>query len=111
MRMLKAASIILAVLLPAALAGGCWNYREIDELAMVAGVAVDKCADGQYEITVEIPEMMGDRESKTKSKVLSGQGRSMLDAVRNIISVSGKKLYWAHTKVIILSKILPPTAS
>ena len=30
------------ILLQLLLAAGCWNYKEVDTLAIVAGVAVDK---------------------------------------------------------------------
>ncbi len=83
---------------------GCWNYREIDDLAIVAGAAVDKGDDGQYTLTTEVVDVDGSNDTKMKSKLVSMQGKTILDAIRNGISITGKKLYWSHCKVAILSK-------
>lgn len=83
---------------------GCWNYREIDKLSIVTGVAIDRTTDNQYKITVELAQTSGGKEAKTKSKLVTMEGKTFFDAVRNGISVSGEKLYWGHSKVIIASK-------
>ncbi len=83
---------------------GCWNYREIDDLAIVAGAAIDKGDDGQYTLTTEVVDVDGSNDTKMKSKLVSMQGKTILDAIRNGISITGKKLYWSHCKVAILSK-------
>lgn len=83
---------------------GCWNYREIDELSIVAGVAIDKGEEGQIKMTVEIVQISSGKESNTKSKILSIEGKTIFDAARNMIALSGERLYWPHAKVIIISK-------
>ncbi len=83
---------------------GCWNYREIDKLAIIAGVAVDKGKEGQYLITPEIVEISKGKETNAISKTISIEGKTIFDAVRNSISLLGKKPFWSHTKIIILSK-------
>ncbi len=80
---------------------GCWNYREIDKMAIVAGVAVDKSSDGLFKVTAEIIASSG---NKTESKIISMEGKTIFDAVRNGIAISGKRLYWSHSIVVILSK-------
>jgi len=83
---------------------GCWNYREIDKLAIVAGVAVDKGINNQLQVTVEIIQISGSKDTNMTSKTITVEGKTMFDAARNIISLSGKKLYWSHAKIIILSE-------
>jgi spore germination protein KC len=83
---------------------GCWNYREIEKLTIVAGVAIDKGKNHKYQITVETIEISGGQDIKPVSKQISIEGETIFDAVRNEISLSGKKLYWSHTKVVILSQ-------
>lgn len=73
-------------------------------MSIVAGVAVDKGVKDQYQITAEIAEISGGKESKMTSKTITAEGKSVLDAIRNIIAVSGKKLYWSHAKVLIIGK-------
>jgi spore germination protein KC len=83
---------------------GCWNYREIDKLTIVAGVAVDKGEGGKYLMTLEIVYISGGKETKTESKTISIEGESIFDAARNSISILEKRAFWSHTKVLILSK-------
>jgi spore germination protein KC len=83
---------------------GCWNYREVDELSIVAGVAIDKGIKDQFEMTVEIIDIGSGKDAKMKSKIVTAEGKTMFDAARNMIALSVKRLYWSHAKVIILSK-------
>lgn len=96
--------MIFIILINSIFATGCWNYREVDDLSIVAGVAIDKGIKNQFQITAEIIQISGGKDSKTTSKTITTEGKTIFDAARNMIAVSGKKLYWAHTKVIILSK-------
>lgn len=82
---------------------GCWNYREIDKLAIVAGAAIDK-EDDKYLVTVEIVNLTGGKEAKIEPKTIMGKGDTIFDAARNVIEISGKKLYWSHVKVVIVSQ-------
>lgn len=100
----KTALLILMILGSAVPLSGCWNYREVDQILIVAGIAVDKGTDNEYLVTAEIAHISGGIDSKTTSKIITAQGKTMFDAARNMIAFSGKRLYWSHAKVIILSK-------
>lgn len=82
---------------------GCWNYREIEKLSIVAGAAIDK-EDDQYLMTVEIANLAGGKEAKVESKKIEAKGDTIFDAARNVIKISGKRLYWSHVKVVIFSQ-------
>lgn len=97
-------NLLVVVLINSILFSGCWNYREIDKLSIVAGVAIDKSTDSLYKIVVELAQTSGGKESKSKSKIITMQGRTLFDTARNGISISGEKLYWSHSKVIIVSR-------
>jgi spore germination protein KC len=104
MKIIRITLLVLLTIINSIVVTSCWNYREVDELSIVAGVAVDKGTNGLYKITAEIIKISGGKDTKTMAKTITMEGRTMFDAVRNGISLSGKKLYWSHTKVIILSK-------
>lgn len=104
MRMRKCLSLTVIIFLCLAIISGCWNYREIDKLVVAGGVAIDKGKDGQYLITVETIQVGGGLEETTTSKSYSISGKTFFDAVRNEISITGKKIYWSHTKVVIISQ-------
>jgi len=91
--------------IPALFATGCWNYREINQMSIVAGAAVDKTQDGKYKLTVEIIDLKsGGKEANIHSKKLESYGESFFDAVRNTIKFNSQKLYWGHVETIVVSK-------
>ena len=84
----------------------CWNYREIDKIAVVAGMAVDKNPkNNNFICTVEILDpTLKAGEGATQSVIISEEGTTIFDTVRNLIMKLGKKAYWAHAKIVILSE-------
>lgn len=106
---MKKVKIILNLIIITAftiLLSGCWNYKDIDELNMVAGFAVDKSThSNKYLVTAEIVDTTSEgRGTKFISKKIEEEGETVLDAIRNMIKFSGKKLYFSHAKVVIISK-------
>lgn len=104
MRTIRIILISMIFLLNSILAAGCWNYREIDQLAVVAGVAIDKGIHEKFSITVELVEASSGKEQRTKSKTVTIEGKTIFDAVRHEISLVGKRIYWSHAKVVIISR-------
>jgi len=85
---------------------GCWNYREIDEMAIVVGVAVDKGINKNYLVTMEIVELRGGTETQLLTKIISLEGNSMFEAIRSIISYIGKKLTGVMQKLLLSVRTL-----
>jgi spore germination protein KC len=86
---------------------GCWNYREVNRLAIVGGLAIDKDkATNNYKVTVEIMKpVQGDTGGgKIESDVYEAEGKTIFEAVRNFILRLGRRTYWAHAKVVIIDK-------
>ncbi len=83
---------------------GCWNYREIDQMAVVAGVAIDKGTNEKFSITLETVEVGMDKVTEHKSIIATIEGKTIFDAARHEISILGKKVYWSHAKVVIISR-------
>lgn len=84
---------------------GCWNYREIDKLSVVAGIAIDKGENNSYLLTVEVVDLKSEGKNvKTTSKRIQTEGETIFDSIRNMIKISGKKLYFSHVKIVIISK-------
>lgn len=84
---------------------GCWNYREVDNLLIVAGIAIDKDkATNKYMLTSEVVKMGTGKEGEIKSEKLESEGDSIFDAIRNTIKTSGQKLYWSHAHIVIISQ-------
>lgn len=102
MKKFKTVILILLLISNAFTFSGCWNYREVEDLGIVIGAAIDKEND-KYTVTVESITSTIPNVSQAKTKIYSASGYTIFDAVRNIILKTGKKLFWSHNMVIILS--------
>lgn len=108
MKKRKVVILIFIIAMCSIILCGCWNYREIDSLAIVAGMAIDKdMKTNQYTVTTEIvtAEEQG-TTSKISSEIYSAEGDSVFSAVRNTIEKTGLRLFWSDAKVVIISEPL-----
>lgn len=107
---MKNLKIILSVLLSVSILflSGCWNYREIDKMLIIAGMGIDVGRDGKgYHITFDTIDMTGGRiknsKSSMESKTIESDGDTLFDAIRNVIRVSGKRLTANDMKIVVIS--------
>lgn len=84
----------------------CWDYREVNQLAIVAGMGIDNGVNEKFRITVEIIQVGGGQEVKMTPEVLSMEGETIFDAVRNLMAISGKRTYWGHVQVAVISEAI-----
>lgn len=108
MKKFKLGILIFIITLYSLLLCGCWNYREIDSMAIVAGMAIDKNThNNSYIVSVEIitiePQGL---KSIIRSELYSSEGVTIFDAVRNMIEKIGMRPYWSHAKTVIISKAI-----
>ena len=98
--------ILLFIMINTIFLTGCWDYDEIDKLAIVAGGALDKGTNGNgYKLAIEVVEVSeGMQGSSFNSEIIESEGETIFDAVRNMIKISTKKLYWNHATCIIVSE-------
>ncbi len=97
--------LIFIILLSSSVISGCWNYREINDFLIVTGAAIDKSEDNDdYIISIETISPKGGENVEMESAIYSATGKTIFDAIRNSIQISGKKTYWSHAKVIVISK-------
>lgn len=101
---IKTVLLLLIVIFTSFFSAGCWNYRETDDMTIISGVAIDKGVDKKYLVTVELVELSGGTEVEQLTRIVSVEGDSIFDAVRNEIVYIGKKAYWSHTKIVIVSQ-------
>lgn len=96
--------ILLTLLLNAT---GCTAYTEINDLPLILGVAIDKGTNARYLLTVEVfkPKSPSkEKDTKITTEILQTEGATILDAIRDLIIKLGKRAYWTHLKVFIISK-------
>jgi spore germination protein KC len=102
----KAFLLIVLVIFICVIFTGCWNYREVEQLAIAAGVAIDKNPDGTVHITIEVVNIAGDGEVVYEPNYVESDGATFFEAARKAIAKEGKKIYWSHAKVAIISEEL-----
>lgn len=98
--------LIVLLIMTSLFIPGCWNYSEISDKRIVSGAAVDYNKEkNMLELTVEIvrPVMEGG-QTQIKPENFTGLGDNLFNAIRNLISKTGKKVFWSHAKVFILSE-------
>lgn len=84
---------------------GCWNYREVEQLAIVSGVAIDRYGKDNVLVTAEIVSVdQTQKGSSLKPVYIEATGTTFFEAIRSMVSIQGKKLYWSHAKTIIVSE-------
>ncbi|MEM1483264.1 Ger(x)C family spore germination protein [Oscillospiraceae bacterium PP1C4] len=99
----KAVCILLICLLNLSLSG-CWSYRGLNELTIVAGIGIDKDkATGLYHLTVEAVDLTTVKTSGIKYKMIESEGVTIFDAVRNAKKRLINKLYFGNAQVIVIS--------
>lgn len=98
--------IIIGIVIFPVLFNGCWNYREINRLSIVSGFAIDKNqSNDKYILTAEIASFMtGGKEAEIKGKTVESEGETVFEAIRSMLQLSGHRLYWGHSKIVVVSE-------
>lgn len=91
---------------------GCWNYRELNQLAIATGFAVD-LIDNEYEVTILISnsQKKGSNESEDSASaaVYRGKGKTIFEAIKDCSLSISKQIYVSHIEVLILSEEVAKT--
>lgn len=109
----RVTSLLLVVLLLCPLLGGCWDRKEVNDLALITGLAIDQ-NDKLLEVSVQIfipssPTKGTQSEGEmTKGSgttfVLSAYGINMADALSQLQMKFSRKIFWGHTEVYIFGE-------
>lgn len=88
---------------------GCYNYRELNQLAITSAIGINKKGD-DYELIIQVinTQKQGSDGSTSSDQpkfvIYKTTGRTIQEAVRNIIIESPKRLYVNHTSLLIISE-------
>lgn len=92
---------------------GCWNRREIETIGFVMAVGVDEAREeGKIQLTVHLAKPFatgggGEGRGPTEEKpfwVVSSTGYTVFEAVRNFLSQSPRRPFWAHNRFILIGE-------
>lgn len=86
---------------------GCWNYYELNEIAICTGMAIDKTDDG-YEVTYLISNApkreTSYKEGQAGVTSYSGKGKTLVAANQDIALKMPMHPYHGHLLVVIVSE-------
>jgi spore germination protein KC len=97
-------SLVALFIISSILLSGCGNYRELDRLTIIAGMAIDKNEQGKYMITVEVVNVSGGKETKIQSKLIEIYGDTIVDTTRNLVNIVSPKPFWGQMQIVIISQ-------
>ena len=98
--------ILISISLLLIFLSGCWDYREIEDATIVNIICLDRDEKTkEYILSIEVMDVKGLAQGVDVSpQVIEARGTSIIDAVRNLISVTTKVPYWSHVTMVILSQ-------
>lgn len=106
LREIKMKKIILLIII--LLCSGCYDYQEINNMAIINGIGVDY-QNEEYILTLEILNIQEKKEStetQEKSYALTARGKTINEAMNNVESIVTKKASFSHLEIILISEDL-----
>lgn len=86
---------------------GCWNYRGLNEINIVSGMAMDMDpVSGEFTVVFETVDLINVKSAGPKSKLVESTGKTIFDAARNAKRRLEKKLYFGNSQILIVSEEL-----
>ncbi len=86
--------------------GGCWNYRSLDQLSIVVGIAVDFDYEKDlFDISYEIADLsIANKDSGVVGKIVNSQGKTMFDTARNAKRREADRLFFGSPHVLVINQ-------
>ncbi|MDF2679829.1 MAG: Ger(x)C family spore germination protein [Brevibacillus sp.] len=112
---MKRTALVLTIVLCVLTVSGCWDRREVNDIAIVIAMAIDKEPNGMIRLSVQVPLVSnlggpsggGGGTSGNKSYYVdSAVGKTMRDAHNKIQSRMSRHLYYAHHRIIVIGEQL-----
>ncbi|MBO7743789.1 Ger(x)C family spore germination protein [Paenibacillus sp. MWE-103] len=106
--------ICIGLLILIVIISGCWDRKEINDLAFVSGSAIDLTNEGKILGTLQIPvpgsgqgsPSTGGGGSQEKFFVITGESKNISEGVQELQKKSSRQLFTAHRSVIFIGEPL-----
>lgn len=87
---------------------GCWDHRELSEITVVVGMAVDKGDDEKYTLTVEAinAKELSDKTASgfAPSVIFTLKGETLAELTQKMNVGISKNLIYSHMKVLVIGE-------
>ncbi|CAH0313506.1 Spore germination protein B3 [Peribacillus sp. Bi96] len=91
---------------------GCWNRRELNELAITLAIGLDITKNGQYLVTAQVvnpAEVAGKDSGGTGLSpviIYQATGKTVFEAFRKMTKESPRKIYPSHLRILVIGESL-----
>ncbi|GGB54004.1 Ger(x)C family spore germination protein [Fictibacillus barbaricus] len=105
-------TILTVLTLLLSLTTGCWNRRELNELAITLAMGLDLTKDGKYLVTAQVvnpSEIAGDKGGgggDSPVVIYQEKGETVFEAIRKMTKESPRKIYPSHLRMLIIGESL-----
>ncbi|MDD2490361.1 MAG: hypothetical protein PHY26_03835 [Bacilli bacterium] len=90
------------------LVSGCWQYRELNDLAIVSAIGIDKI-DNEYLVTIQVVNTRKQSHTipageETAVTIYEAKGKSIQEALNMISLECPKELYLGHIDIVVIGE-------
>lgn len=91
------------------LLSGCYNYRELSELAITTAIGIDKL-DDEYIVTAQVMNIKKKEGSSSNAGnspdiiMYKSEAKSIKEALRYIVLQSPRKIYFSHLDILLIGE-------
>ncbi|MCC8123038.1 MAG: Ger(x)C family spore germination protein [Oscillospiraceae bacterium] len=103
---------LLLIALLGGLLSGCWDYRSMNEIDIVAGIAVDRDEEtGEYQLLLEVIDLNSLKEGTggSNSLYIETSGKDIREALLNTQRRLYSTLFFSNMEVLVISKEIAET--
>lgn len=106
--------LLFLIMTSAVFISGCWSQKELNEIAIISAMAIDKNEEGKYVKTIQLVnpgnvagglQGGGSGQSPTVT-VYTAMGDSVLEAHFHATTKISRRLYHAHANLIVIGEEL-----
>ena len=88
---------------------GCYNHKELNDLAIVSAIAISEDdSSGDFKVQVQVVNPKKDQDTSSSNEpdfiVYKSEGKSLQEAFRYIIKESPKKIYGNQIQILIVDE-------
>ena len=98
---------IIIMLIPILLLTGCYDYRELSDLAIITAISIDK-VDDNLEIAIQVVNPKKEQDTTSTNEpdfvTYTSKAKTVQEALRKVVNDSPAKLYGSHMELLIISE-------
>lgn len=100
--------LLCITIVPFSVLTGCWDKKELNELAIATGLAIDQAEDG-YKLSVQLVNPseispQANASGSTPVTVRTKKGETMYESLRRLSLTNSRRIYPSHLRLLVISE-------